>query len=63
MVLLHQQLVQQPPPQQGDQQQRQEEQQLPQGGHRGPLTARTGTIGARSGPDRVTAINPNTITT
>ena len=62
VVLLHQQLPQQP--QHDDQQQPQQgdPQQL-QGDHRGPPTARTGTIGAKSGPDRVTAIDPNTITT
>ena len=62
VVLLHQQLPQQP--QHGDQQQPpQGDQQQLQGDHRGPPIARTGTIGARSGPDRVTAIDPNTITT
>lgn len=61
VALLHQQLVLQQQ-QHDDPQQQQQGEQL-QRNHRGPRTARTGTTNVKSGPDRVTAIDPNTITT
>ena len=62
VALLHQQLALQQQQQHDDPQQQRQGEQL-QRNRRGPLTARTGTTSVKSGPDRVTAIDPNTITT
>ena len=63
MALLPQQLALQQQQQQHDDPQQQQQGEQLQRNRRGPLTARTGITSVRSGPDRVTAIDPNTITT
>ena len=60
---LHQQLDPQQQQRQDDPQQQQQQGEQLQRNRSGHLTARTRIISVRSGPDRATAIDPNTITT